>query len=215
MKFLIKKSPDGFIKTVNDEISSILNRNFDSLFPEYIFTEDMDKLSIPVEIQEKDSEYKVKAELPGVKKEDLDIDIDKNQIIINAKKEAENEENTKSYRKSEFRYGEFSRAVYFPIDIDVEKTTAKLEHGILKITAPKIQAEKSHNRKLTIEWWVKSIKKEQLQLLFFILNFQVHLYVHADDHHILVKHRVSLINLYNGTAWHAQPFHEDCQHEYA
>lgn len=68
MKFLIKKSPDGFIKTVNDEISSILNRNFDSLFPEYIFTEDMDKLSIPVEIQEKDSEYKVKAELPGVKK---------------------------------------------------------------------------------------------------------------------------------------------------
>ena len=151
MKFLIKKSTDGFIKTVNDEISSILNRNFDSLFPEYIFTEDMDKLSIPVEIQEKDSEYKVKAELPGVKKEDLDIDIDKNQIIINAKKEAENEENTKSYRKSEFRYGEFSRAVYFPIDIDVEKTTAKLEHGILKITAPKIQAEKSHNRKLTIE----------------------------------------------------------------
>ena len=54
MKFLIKKSPDGFIKTVNDEISSILNRNFDSLFPEYIFTEDMDKLSIPVEIQEKE-----------------------------------------------------------------------------------------------------------------------------------------------------------------
>ena len=36
MKFLIKKSPDGFIKTVNDEISSILNRNFDSLFPEYM-----------------------------------------------------------------------------------------------------------------------------------------------------------------------------------
>ena len=38
MKFLIKKSPDGFIKTVNDEISSILNRNFDSLFPEYMYS---------------------------------------------------------------------------------------------------------------------------------------------------------------------------------
>ena len=151
MKFLIKKSPDGFIKTVNDEISSILNRNFDSLFPEYIFTEDMDKLTIPVEIQEKDNEYKVKAELPGVKKEDLDIDIDKNHVIINAKKEAENEENTKSYRKSEFRYGEFSRSVYFPMDIDVERTSAKLEHGILKITAPKVQAEKANNKKLTVE----------------------------------------------------------------
>ena len=151
MKFLIKKSPDGFIKSVNDEISSILNRNFDSLFPEYIFTEDMDKLTIPVEIKEKDNEYQVKAELPGVKKEDLDIDIDKNHVIINAKKEEDTEENTKSYRKSEFRYGEFSRSVYFPMDIDVEKTNAKLEHGILKITAPKLKAEKAHNKKLTVE----------------------------------------------------------------
>ena len=151
MKFLIKKSPDGFIKSVNDEISSILNRNFDSLFPEYIFTEDLDKLTIPVEIKEKDNEYQVKAELPGVKKEDLDIDIDKNHVIINAKKEEDTEENTKSYRKSEFRYGEFSRSVYFPMDIDVEKTNAKLEHGILKITAPKMAAEKSQNKKLTVE----------------------------------------------------------------
>ena len=151
MKFLIKKSPDGFIKSVNDEISSILNRNFDSLFPEYIFTEDMDKLTIPVEIKEKDNEYQVKAELPGVKKEDLDIDIDKNHVIINAKKEEDTEENTKSYRKSEFRYGEFSRSVYFPMDIDVEKTNAKLEHGILKITAPKLEAEKTHNKKLTVQ----------------------------------------------------------------
>ena len=151
MKFLIKKSPDGFIKSVNDEISSILNRNFDSLFPEYIFTEDLDKLTIPVEIKEKDNEYQVKAELPGVKKEDLDIDIDKNHIIKKEKKEEDKEENTKSYRKSEFRYGEFSRSVYFPMDIDVEKTNAKLEHGILKITAPKMAAEKSQNKKLTVE----------------------------------------------------------------
>ncbi len=151
MKFLIKKSPDGFIKSVNDEISSILNRNFDSLFPEYIFTEDFDKLTIPVEIKEKDNEYQVKAELPGVKKEDLDIDIDKNHIIINAKKEEDIEEDTKSYRKSEFRYGEFSRSVYFPMDIDVEKTNAKLEHGILKIKAPKVIAEKSQNKKLAVE----------------------------------------------------------------
>ena len=151
MKFLIKKSPDGFIKSVNDEISSILNRNFDSLFPEYIFTEDFDKLTIPVEIKEKDNEYHVKSELPGVKKEDLDIDIDKNHIIINAKKEEDTEEDTKSYRKSEFRYGEFSRSVYFPMDIDVEKTNAKLEHGILKINAPKMAAEKSQNKKLTVE----------------------------------------------------------------
>ena len=91
MKFLIKKSPDGFIKSVNDEISSILNRNFDSFFPEYIYNEaeEAEKFAMPVELHEKEKEYSVRAELPGVKKEDLDIDIDKNHITINAKKEEE------------------------------------------------------------------------------------------------------------------------------
>ena len=54
------------------------------------------------------------------------------------------------YRKSEFRYGEFSRTVYFPKDIDIEKTDAKLEHGILNITAKKIEAEKETTKKLTV-----------------------------------------------------------------
>ena len=142
MKFLIKKSPDGFIKSVNDEISSILNRNFDSFFPEYIYNEDVDKYAMPVELHEKDTEYNVK--------EDLDIDIDKNHITINAKKEEEHKEDTKGYRKSEFRYGEFSRTVYFPQEIDVEKTNAKLEHGILEITAPKLDAEKGDIKKLKV-----------------------------------------------------------------
>ncbi|MBQ9245702.1 Hsp20/alpha crystallin family protein [bacterium] len=154
MKFLIKKSPDGFIKSVNDEISSILNRNFDSLFPEFIYDEDVcnnEKYAMPVELHEKDKEYIIKAELPGVKKENFDIDLDKNHITINAKKEEEHKEDTKGFRKSEFRYGEFSRTVYFPQDIDIEKTTAKLEHGILTIDAPKRETEKDKIKKLTIQ----------------------------------------------------------------
>lgn len=149
MRFLVKKTPDNFIKSVNDEISSILNRHFDSLYPDYGY-EDLEKLSMPVEITEKTKEYDIRAELPGVKKEDLDIDIDKNHITINAKKEEENKEDTKGYRKSEFRYGEFSRTVYFPQEIDVEKTSAKLEHGILRIEAPKLAAEKEGIKKLTV-----------------------------------------------------------------
>ncbi len=155
MRFLIKKTPDRFIKSVNDEITSILNRNFDSLFPEYIYNEgvdcDSEKFAMPVELHEKDGEYTVKAELPGVKKEDLDIDIDKNHITINAKKEEEVKEEEKGYKKSEFRYGEFSRTIYFPMDIDIEKTDAKLEHGILCVKAPKVQKESDHIKKLTVK----------------------------------------------------------------
>ncbi len=151
MKFLVRKAPENFIRTVNDEISSLLNRHFDSYFPEAAYWEDMAKFSMPVEMTDKGKDYEVKAELPGVKKEDLDIDIDKNYIVINAKKEEEKIENEKAYKKSEFKYGEFSRTVYFPEEIDVEKTEAKLEHGVLKIHAPKKYAEKEAKKKLTVK----------------------------------------------------------------
>lgn len=111
----------------------------------------MDKFAMPVEIKEKEKEYFIKAELPGVKKEDLDIDIDKNHLTINARKEEEHEEDTKAYRKSEFKYGDFSRTVYFPMDIDIDKTEAKLEHGVLAIKAPKMKAENEGIKKLTVK----------------------------------------------------------------
>lgn len=151
MKFLVKKAPESFIRTVNDEISSLLNRHFDSYFPEAAYWEDEDKFSMPVEITDKGKDYEVRAELPGVKKEDLDIDIDKNYMTINAKKVEENKVDEKSYKKSEFRYGEFSRTIYFPEEINVDKTEAKLEHGILKIDAPKKYTENESKKKLTVK----------------------------------------------------------------
>lgn len=151
MRFLIKRTPDNFIKSVNDEISSILNRHFDSYYPEFGYDEDMDKLSMPVEVTDKEKEYDIRAELPGVKKEDLDIDVEKNTITIRAKKEEENEEGSKGYKKSEFKYGEFSRSVYLPQDINIEKTEAKLEHGVLKIQAPKMYETKESVKKLAVK----------------------------------------------------------------
>ena len=151
MRFLVKRTPDNFIKSVNDEISSILNRHFDSYYPEFVYDEDMDKLSMPVEVTDKEKEYDIRAELPGVKKEDLDIDVEKNTITIRAKKEEENEEGSKGYKKSEFKYGEFSRSVYLPQDINIEKTEAKLEHGVLKIQAPKMYETKETVKKLAVK----------------------------------------------------------------
>ena len=150
MKFLIRKTPDRFIKSVNDEISSILSRNMDGLFPDYSFPEE-DKLSMPVELREKDKEYIIKAELPGVKKEDLDIDMEDNYITVNAKKHEEQDEEYDGYKKSEFSYGEFARTIYFPQEIDINNTKAKLDHGVLKITAPKKILEKNNKKKLTVE----------------------------------------------------------------
>lgn len=151
MKFVVRKTPDNFIKTVNDEIGSLLNRHFDTYFPQNGYWEDMEKLSMPVEIADKGKEYVIKAELPGIKKENLDIDMETDFLKINAKKIDENKEEENNFRHSEFSYGEYSRIIQFPEEIDIDKTEAKLEHGILIINAPKIHKEKEKSRKLSVK----------------------------------------------------------------
>ena len=151
MKFLVRKTPDNFIRTVNDEISSLLNRHFDNYFPEANYWEDVDKLSMPIEVADKGKEFDIRAELPGVKKEDLDIDIEKDFLKINAKKFDEAKEENKNYKHSEFSYGEYSRTIQLPEEIDIDKTEAKLEHGVLKIIAPKLLKEKEQSKKLIVK----------------------------------------------------------------
>lgn len=151
MRYLVRKTPDNFIRTVNDEISSLLNRHFDSYFPDASYWSNTEKFSMPVEISDKGNEFDIRAELPGVKKEDLDIDIEDNFLRINAKKIEETNEEDKNYKHSEFNYGEFSRTIQFPEEIDINKTEAKLENGVLQIKAPKIYKQKEQAKKLIVK----------------------------------------------------------------
>ena len=151
MKFLVRKAPDNFIRTINDEISSLLNRHFDTYFPQSMYFENSEKLSMPIEVADKGNHFEIKAELPGIKKEDLDIDIEKDYLNIKAEKVDETTEEEKNYKHSEFSYGEFSRYIQLPEDIDVDKTEATLEHGVLTINAPKQNKEKEQTRKLHVK----------------------------------------------------------------
>lgn len=152
MKFLVRRAPENFIRTVNDEISSLLNRHFDSYFPEANYWEnEAAKFSIPIEVSDKGKTFELKAELPGIKKENLDIDIDSNYVVLNAKKEEEVKTKEHNYTKTELNYGEFSRTIYFPEEIDTDKAEAELKDGILKITAPKKTVESENKKKLTIK----------------------------------------------------------------
>ncbi len=151
MKFLVRKTPDNFIRTVNDEIGTLLNRHFNSYFPQNDYWEDAEKYSMPIEISDKGEEFDIRAELPGIKKEDLDIDIEDNYLRINAKKFDETKEEEKNFKHSEFNYGEFSRTIQLPEEINIDKTEAKLEHGVLKITAPKLHKAKEKSKKIQIK----------------------------------------------------------------
>ena len=151
MRFLVRKTPDNFIRTVNDEIGTLLNRHFNSYFPQNDYWEDAEKYSMPIEISDKGEEFDIRAELPGIKKEDLDIDIEDNYLRINAKKFDETKEEQKNFKHSEFNYGEFSRTIQLPEEINIDKTEAKLEHGVLKITAPKLHKDKEKSKKIQIK----------------------------------------------------------------
>lgn len=148
MKYLIKK-PDNFLNSLNNEINTILHRSFDSVFPEYIFQKDIEAFAMPVDIKEYDDKYCVCAEVPGIKKEDLNIEVHKNSLKITAKKFEESKKNNAKFHKTELRYGDFSRTIYCPDDIDISKATAELKHGILHLNLPKVE-EKNKNVK-TIE----------------------------------------------------------------
>ena len=146
MRYLTIK-PDSIISNFENDLDSLLTGNFFEKFLDKKTRE----LSMPVDLKEYDDAYEIKAELPGIKKDDVDIDIAKNHLRISAKKEEEKEEKHKKYHKTEFRYGETSRTLYFPENIKTDEANAKMENGILKIRLPKEEKDHEKKSKLNIE----------------------------------------------------------------
>jgi len=93
---------------------------------------------IKIDVSEDDKDYTVAAEIPGVKKEDIKVRIDGNQVTISAelKKEKEEREGSRLLR-SERQYGFASRTFSLAFDVDEAKSAAKYENGILELTLPK------------------------------------------------------------------------------
>ena len=93
---------------------------------------------IKLDVSEADANYVVKAEVPGVRKEDIDVRIEGNQVTISAeiKKDKEEKKDGRVLR-SERQYGFASRTFSLACDVDEAKSGAKYENGILELTLPK------------------------------------------------------------------------------
>ncbi len=90
-----------------------------------------------LEIYEKEDKFTVRAELPGMKKEDIDISVLGDTLTIKGERKAESEVKDEDYHRCELCYGKFSRAVTLPSAVKAEKVEASYEDGILEITLPK------------------------------------------------------------------------------
>ncbi len=121
-----------------------------SVFKPVHWQADAQPLQIKVDVEENDKAYTVKAEIPGVKKEDINVQIEGNQVSITAesKQEKDVKENGKVIR-SERYYGSLYRSFSLGQDVDQVAANAKYADGILQLTLPKKPS--AATRKLTVQ----------------------------------------------------------------
>ncbi len=106
-----------------------------------------------VNILEKDDAFSVELAAPGLSKEDFDIKVDKDQLIVKVSNESESEEteNDAKYRRREFNYTSFTRSFHLPETINTEDINATYENGVLKISlVKKEEAKEKEPRKIAI-----------------------------------------------------------------
>jgi HSP20 family protein len=103
-----------------------------------------------VDLKETDTSYVVEADLPGVAKEDVDIDYKNNYLTIKAKREEKVEEKKENYVRKERKYGEFKRMFYVD-NVDEEKIKASFTDGVLKVELPKTEKAKIETKRIVIE----------------------------------------------------------------
>lgn len=126
-------NPFGEIERVRKELDSLLES-----FGVRPFYEEGERVLAPfVDVYETDKEIVVKAELPGVKKEDIDISIKDNVLTIRAERKEEKEEKTEAIHRVERYFGKIERVINLPTNIKPNEAKADYKDGVLEIRFPK------------------------------------------------------------------------------
>jgi HSP20 family protein len=121
-----------------------LNRAFNDFFSTSTASNDLFERdwAPAVDIFEKDDEVNLKAELPGMTREDISISIENSTLTISGEKKRENEVSDDNYHRIERSYGRFQRAFSLPSTVDSQNVKANFKDGILSITLAKKEEAK-------------------------------------------------------------------------
>jgi len=144
---LMRWDPFKEISTLREEI----DRLFDSFFGRQTSMATEGFWVPAIDVEETDSDYIVKAELPGLKKDDIKIAVTEDTLTISGERKMEKEEKGKTYHRIEMNYGKFERTIRFPSEVNPEKAKASYKDGILTVTIPKSEKTKAKELEITIE----------------------------------------------------------------
>ena len=104
-----------------------------------------------VDIVDEKDQIKVKADLPGMKKEDIEVNVENDVLTIKGEKKEEKEIKEKDYVRSERTYGVFHRAFTLPASVDAARVNASYKEGVLEIALPKKEGAKPKQIKIDIK----------------------------------------------------------------
>jgi HSP20 family protein len=104
-----------------------------------------------VDIYETPAEVVVQAELPGVKREDIQIELTDDRLTLRGKKERSQEAENATYQLLERNYGEFERSFVLNVPVDIDKAEASYRDGVLTIRLPKVEPKRAKRIEVKVE----------------------------------------------------------------
>ncbi len=105
--------------------------------------------TFPVDIIDEGDNIRVVADLPGFRKDDIEIWVEDGELVIKAVRKEEREEKAENYLRRERRFGEVYRRIAIPAEVDVDKIKARYNNGVLEIILPK--TEKAKKKVIKVE----------------------------------------------------------------
>ena len=137
---IIRWTPLRSMLSLRDEMDKLLDDVYGNVAPS---GEAREGEWFPVmDLAETDDDVSASIELPGLKKEDINVSVHNDVLTITGEKKQEKSEKTENRRRIERSYGYFKRSVILPAEVDPEKVTASYSEGILKIVMPKVESKK-------------------------------------------------------------------------
>jgi len=156
-KEVVKAEPGRAVSPFEDmekRFEEFFKRPFSMFGPSWLprmkFPE-MGVISPEMDIFEDGNDVVVKAEMPGLKKEDIEVNLTDDTVTVSGEKKKEEKVEKKDYYRIERSYGSFSRSFRLPKEVQSDKAKATFKDGVLEIRVPKTVEAISKEKKLTIE----------------------------------------------------------------
>jgi HSP20 family protein len=104
---------------------------------------------LPVDVRTDDEAFSIRALVPGLEADDLNIEVLNNTVSINGEFKSEEDESTK-YLTCELPQGRFSRVIDLPVDVDASKVEASIKNGVLQLRVPKAESHRPRTIKINV-----------------------------------------------------------------